>query len=178
MKYHIKYFIDAAVLVFLYAFVFFRKWRAQGRDRLLVCTLMYAYLSLVLYFTMMPVVTSVPFMLDHPYQPMNLTPFIDVTLGRGDFFRQVLLNVIMTVPFGFLFPLARGKRAGFGATVFFCFLMSLGIELLQPFFGRSSDITDLITNAAGGALGYGLYAVFKPAALWVLARLRAGDRIF
>ena len=56
--------------------------------------------------------------------------------------------------------------------------MSLGIELLQPFFGRSSDITDLITNAAGGALGYGLYAVFKPAALWVLARLRAGDRIF
>ena len=178
MKYHIKYFIDAAVLVFLYAFVFFRKWKAQGRDRLLVCTLMYAYLSLVLYFTMMPVVASVPFMLDHPYQPMNLTPFIDVTLGRGDFFRQVLLNVIMTVPFGFLFPLARGKRAGFGATVFFCFLMSLGIELLQPFFDRSSDITDLITNAAGGALGYGLYAVFKPAALWVLARLRAGDRIF
>lgn len=95
MKYLIKYFIDVAVLVFLYAFVFFRRWRAQGRDILLVNTLMYVYLSLVLYVTMMPVIVSIPFMLDHPYKPMNLVPFIDVSLGRGDFFRQVFLNVIM-----------------------------------------------------------------------------------
>ncbi len=173
MKYLIKYFIDFTVLVLLYAFVLFKRWRPQGRDRLLINTLLYAYLSLVLYYTMMPVVVSIPFMLDHPYKPMNLVPFIDVSLGRGDFFRQVFLNVIMTMPFGFLFPLTRGKRAKFGATVFFCFLMSLGIELFQPFFDRSSDITDLITNVIGGALGYGLYAVFKPVAFWVLDRLKA-----
>ena len=104
---------------------------------------------------------------------MNLVPFIDVSLGRGDFFRQVFLNIVMTLPFGFLFPLTRGKKAKFGVTVFFCFMMSLGIELLQPFFDRSSDITDLITNIIGGALGYGLYAVFKPVAFWVLDRLKA-----
>ena len=173
MKYLIKYFIDFAVLVFLYAFVFFGKWRAQGRDRLLVNTLMYAYLSLVLYFTMMPVIASIPFMLDHPYKPMNMVPFIDVSLGRGDFFRQVLLNIIMTMPFGFLFPLTRDKRAKCGATVLSCFLMSLGIELLQPFFDRSSDITDLITNVIGGALGYCLCVVFKPVTFWILARLKA-----
>ena len=172
MKYQVKYFVDVAVLMFLYAFVFFRRWRLQGRDRLLVNTLMYAYLSLVLYFTMMPVVVSIPFVLDHPYKPMNMTPFIDVSLGRGDFFRQVFLNVIMTLPFGFLFPLTRNKRASFGVTVFFCFLMSLSIELLQPFFDRSSDITDLITNVTGGALGYGLYVVFKPVSFWVLERLK------
>ena len=172
MKYQVKYFVDVAVLMFLYAFVFFRRWRPQGRDRLLVNTLMYAYLSLVLYFTMMPVVASIPFMLDHPYTPMNLVPFIDVSLGRGDFFRQVLLNVIMTLPFGFLFPLTRDKRTKLGVTVFFCFLMSLGIELLQPFFDRSSDITDLITNVIGGVLGYGLYTVFKPVAFWLLERLK------
>ena len=172
MKYLIKYLIDFAVLVFLYAFVFFRKWRTRGRDSLLVNTLMYAYLSLVLYFTMMPVAASIPFMLDHPYKPMNLVPFIDVSLRRGDFFRQVFLNVIMTLPFGFLFPLTRNKRASFGVTVFFCFLMSLSIELLQPFFDRSSDITDLITNMVGGALGYGLYVIFKPVAFWILDRLK------
>ena len=172
MKYLIKYLIDFAVLVFLYAFVFFRKWRTRGRDSLLVNTLMYAYLSLVLYFTMMPVAASIPFMLDHPYKPMNLVPFIDVSLRRGDFFRQVFLNVIMTLPLGFLFPLTRNKRASFGVTVFFCFLMSLSIELLQPFFDRSSDITDLITNVTGGALGYGLYVVFKPVSFWVLERLK------
>ncbi|MCI8567266.1 MAG: VanZ family protein [Lachnospiraceae bacterium] len=172
MKYLIKYFIDFTVLVFLYVFVFLKRWRTQGRDRLLVNTLMYAYLSLVLYFTMMPVVVSIPSMLDHPYKPMNLVPFIDVSLGRGDFFRQVFLNVIMTLPFGFLFPLTQDKRAKFGVTVLFCFFMSLGIELLQPFFDRSSDITDLITNAIGGVLGYGLYVVFKPVTFWILERLK------
>ena len=121
MKYMIKYFIDFAALVILYALVFFRKWRRQGRDVLFVNTLLYAYLSFVLFFTMMPVIVSIPFILDHPYKPMNLVPFIDVSLGRGDFFRQVVLNVIMTLPFGFLFPLTRDKRAKFGVTVFFCF---------------------------------------------------------
>ncbi len=172
MKYLIKYFIDFTVLFFLYVFVFFRRWRTQGRDGLLVNTLMYAYLSLVLFFTMMPVISSIPSMLDHPYKPMNLVPFIDVSLRRGDFFRQVVLNVIMTLPFGFLFPLTWNKKAKFGVTVFFCFLMSLGIEILQPFFDRSSDITDLITNMIGGVLGYGLYAIFKPVTFWVLERLK------
>ena len=163
MRHLIKYAIDFAVLGFLYVFVFYKRWRAQGRDRLLVNTLMYAYLSLA---------ASIPFLLNHPYHPMNLVPFIDVSLGRGDFFRQVLLNVIMTMPFGFLFPLLRDKGAKFGRTVLFCFLMSLGIELLQPFFGRSSDITDLITNVVGGVLGYGLYTMFKPVTFWVLKRLK------
>ena len=172
MKYLIKYFIDFAVLIFLYASVFFRRWRSQGRDVLFVNTLMYAYLSLVLFFTMMPVIVSIPFLLDHPYKPMNLVPFIDVSLRRGDFFRQVGLNIIMTMPFGFLFPLTRDKKAKFSATVFSCFLMSLGIELLQPFFDRSADVTDLITNVIGGVLGYGFYAVFKPITFWVLERLK------
>ena len=172
MKYLIKYFIDFAVLVLLYFFIFFKNWRIKSRDRLLINTLMYVYLSLVLFFTMMPVITSIPFILNHPYKPMNPIPFIDVSLRRGDFFRQVGLNVIMTIPFGFLFPLTGNKRVKFGVTVFFCFLMSLGIELLQPFFNRSSDITDLITNVVGGVLGYGLYAIFRPVTFWVLEQLK------
>lgn len=100
MKYQIKYLIDFAVLGLLYALVFFRRWRAKGRADLMVNTLMYLYLSLVLYVTLMPVLTSLPFILNHPYKPMNLVPFIDVSLGRGDFLRQVVLNVVMTMPFG------------------------------------------------------------------------------
>ena len=169
-----KYLIDFAALALLYAFVFFRRWNVRGRDILLVNTLMYIYLSFVLYFTLMPVITSIPFVWNHPYTPMNLVPFIDVSLGRGDYRRQIVLNVIMTVPFGFLFPLTRRGTARFGATVLFCFLMSLGIELLQPLISslRSSDITDLITNVTGGVIGYGLYVIFKPAAFWVLDHLK------
>lgn len=169
-----KYLIDFTALALLYAFVFFRKWKAKGKDILLVNTLMFIYLSFVLYFTLMPIITSIPFVLNHPYVPMNLVPFIDVSARRGDFLRQIVLNIIMTMPFGFLFPLTRNRTAKFSQTVFFCFLMSLGIEILQPLISgsRSSDITDIITNVIGGALGYGLYVIFKPVAFWILDNLK------
>ncbi len=171
---HIKYLIDFAALFFLYAFVFFKRWKSRGRDVLTVNTLMYIYLSFVLFFTLMPIIVSIPFILNHPYTPMNLIPFVDILMGRGDFIRQIALNVIMTMPFGFLLPLTDNRTAKFGKTIFFCFLMSLGIELLQPLIdgSRSSDVTDLITNVIGGILGYGFYLVFRPVAFWILDCLK------
>ena len=170
-----KYLIDFAALALLYAFVFFRKWKLKGKDVLLVNTLMYIYFSFVLYFTLMPVITSLPFILNHPYKPMNLVPFIDVSMGRGDFIRQIALNVIMTMPFGFLRPLTQNKTARLGRTVFFCFMMSLGIEILQPLIDgcRSSDITDIITNVTGGMLGYAFHIIFKPVTFRILDCLKA-----
>ena len=169
-----RYLVDFGALALLYGLVLFKRWRAKGRDVLLVNTLMYLYLSLVLYFTMMPVIASIQFILNHRYLPMNLVTFIYVYMRRGDFFRQVVLNVIMTMPFGFLFPLTQKGAVKIGKTVLFCFLMSLGIELLQPFFNRSSDITDLITNVAGGILGYVFYMIFRPVTFWILDHLCAG----
>ena len=169
-----KYLIDFTALAFLYAFVFLKKWKSGGRDVLLVNTLMYIYLSFVLYFTLMPIIVELPFILNHPYTPMNMVPFIDVMMERGDFVKQVVLNVVMTMPFGFLFPLTRKKSAGFFITAFFCFVMSLGIELLQPLIGgfRSSDVTDLITNVIGGMLGYVLYVLFKPVTIRILDHMK------
>ena len=98
---------------------------------------------------------------------MNLEPFSDILNGRGDFIRQVVLNVIMTVPFGVLFPLTRYKtNVNFLKTVLFCFLMSLGIELIQPLINgtRFSDITNIITNTIGGAIGYVIYMILRPIA--------------
>lgn len=108
---------------------------------------------------------------------MNLVPFIDVAAGRGDFFRQVVLNIIMTIPFGFLFPLTRNRTAEFSRTLLFCFLMSLGIELLQPLVNgfRFSDNTDLITNVIGGMLGYVFYIIFKPVTFCILDHLKTGN---
>lgn len=51
----------------------------------------------------------------------------------------------------------------FTKTVLYYFLLSLIIELLQPFtFSRSSDITDLITSVMGGIIGYVFYLIFRP----------------
>jgi len=170
-----KYLVDFTVLALIYIFAFFRRWKSKGKDVLLVNTLMYIYLSFVLYFTLMPVITYLPFVLNHPYRPMNLVPFIDVAAGRGDSFRQIGLNVLMAVPFGFLFPLTQNRTVGFVKTTVSCFLMSLSIELLQPFFNRFSDITDLITNGIGGIIGYGFYILFKPIIFWILDRLKTRD---
>lgn len=160
-------------LALFYIFVLFRKWKRKGKDKLLFNTLMYVYLSFVIYFTLMPVIASIPFALNHPYRFMNLVPFVDLLLGRGDFIRQIVLNVVMTVPFGFLYPMTRNPAAGFGRTALSCFLMSLGIELLQPLLsGRSGDITDIITNVAGGMAGYALYVVFRPVTSRILRHLR------
>lgn len=154
--------IDFIVLLILYAVVFLNKWREKGVAQLAVNTLMYAYVSLVLFVTLMPIVASLPFIFNHPYTPMNMIPFDDYFSGRGDTVRQIILNVIMMMPFGFLLPLV--KKQNLLSCLFWTFLFSLGIELTQPLINgfRAADITDLITNTIGGLLGYFLYLAFKP----------------
>ena len=159
-----KVLVDFVVLIIIYFWKFYKKWKEKGRDVLLINTITYIYLSFVLYFTLMPIITSLPFIFNHPYTPMNLVPFIDITFGRGDFVRQVGLNIIMTIPFGFLVPLAKKENTKLLKVILYTFLLSLGIELLQPLINgiRSADITDLITNVIGGIIGYIMYLIFKP----------------
>ncbi len=156
--------IDFIILIILYFSIFYKKWKLKGKDILFVNTTMYIYLSFVLYFTLMPIITSIPFIFNHPYQTMNLIPFIDVINGRGDFIRQVGLNVLMTIPYGFLFPLLKKDNSKLLKVILSTFILSLIIELLQPLINgfRSSDITDIITNILGGLIGYIIYLIFKP----------------
>ena len=165
--------IDFVALFLLYIFCFYKRWKATGKIALLVNTAMYIYLSFVLYFTLMPIITSLPFIFNHPYMPMNLIPFIDILERRGDFTKQVVLNVVMTIPFGFLLPcVKRGSITAFKALLY-ALLLSICIEILQPLINgaRSSDITDLITNSIGGIVGYGIYSVWKPFTIKFLSRM-------
>lgn len=164
-----KEIVDFVILILLYFVIFYKKWKPKGKDVLLINTTMYIYLSFVLYFTLMPIVTSVPtalnhLVVNHHSMSMNLVPFIDVSMGRGDFMRQIILNVIMTVPFGFLLPFIKRENAKLTKIIFYTFLLSLSIEILQPIInsGRASDITDIITNVTGGIIGYIIYVIFKP----------------
>lgn len=156
--------LDFSVLAILYILIFYKKWKTKGKDILFINTLMYIYLSFVLLFTLMPIITSLPFIFNHYVLLMNLIPFIDVFYGKGDFIRQIILNIIMTIPFGFLLPLTKNRETNLIKTVLYTFLLSLSIEILQPLIDgfRSSDITDLITNVIGGIIGYFLYLIFKP----------------
>ena len=92
-----------------------------------------------------------------------------------DFIRQVGLNVIMMIPFGFLLPLVKNGNAKLLKTVLYTFILSFSIELLQPLINgfRASDITDIITNIIGGIIGYIGYLIFKPLTAKVLNGIKS-----
>lgn len=156
-----QYLPDAAVLAAVFLLLLPR-WRRQGRRRLVVSALFYLYMAGVLWVTVLPVLSMIG--VHHPYQPMVLEPFRDLRLGYGNALRQLLLNALMTVPLGFLWPLVR-RRGGLLRAVGAAFLLSLCIELVQPLLptARTADITDLICNTAGGLVGYVLYLPWKRA---------------
>lgn len=163
---------DLLVLGMLYLFVLRPRWKRRGADISLCGFLLFGYLCCVLYLTLMPFLMSIPFWNPAAYVPMNMEPFVDVRLHRGDYLRQIALNVAMLMPFGFLYPMLKPKR-GFFQTVFCGFLLSLMIELLQPLpgFGRRADITDLITNTTGAAAGFTAYLFFRPATEFILKKI-------
>lgn len=156
--------LDLLVLVAVYAAWLLPKWRRLGRRPLLVYTLMYGCLAGIVRFTLMPVLAVLPYCFDHPYIPMHMAPFEDVIHRHGDYVRQIVLNVVLFLPFGVLQPLCdrcRGRRPRFWRCLLLALALSAGIELVQPLLHvfRRADITDVITNTIGGVLGYALWAL-------------------
>lgn len=72
--------IDIVILIFIYLIIS-RKWK----ENFVLNTLMYIYISFVLYFTMMPIVKNIPIMINriiyHFGSNMNMNLF-------GDLFNQ------------------------------------------------------------------------------------------
>lgn len=156
--------LDLLVLVAVYAAWLLPKWRRLGKRPLLVYTLMYGCLAGIVRFTLMPVLAALPYCFDHPYIPMYMAPFEDVIHRHGDYVRQIVLNVVLFLPFGVLQPLCdrcRGRRPRFWRCLLMALALSAGIELVQPLLHvfRRADITDVITNTIGGVLGYALWAL-------------------
>ncbi len=96
-----------------------------------------------------------------------LHPFRDLRLNYNGAVREIFLNIIMMIPFGFLYPII--KKTGIIKTVTMALLVSLIIEctqLLSSFWGglasRSFDVTDLVTNTFGSLVGYLSFRILKP----------------
>ena len=108
----------------------------------------------------------------YPFR-LNFKPFI--YLFDYPTRREALLNLIgnttMFIPLGIVWPAVFKKldkpwkviTAGLG--------VSLTIEILQlPFFGRATDIDDLILNSVGFLIGYGIYLLVTAIAAAVRKR--------
>ena len=65
---------------------------------------------------------------------------------------EILANIVLFVPFGFLMPIAF-RRLKWWQTDLICIGTTCTIELVQPMLGRACDLDDVIANALGGIIG-------------------------
>ncbi len=89
----------------------------------------------------------------------NLVPFREIfryPIGSENFYRQVAGNIILFMPFGF-FATYYTRVNKFRSISLITFLVSLTIETVQKFIGRSFDIDDIMLNVLGGVLGFLIY---------------------
>lgn len=65
---------------------------------------------------------------------------------------NVLGNVVMFVPLGWLVALVAERRRLMGAAIV-CVGLSAAIEVVQSFVGRVADVDDMVLNGSGGVFG-------------------------
>ena len=118
-----------------------------------ILTALFVVYLLFLTWAILFKLTFTPQLLDHR-RAFNLIPFYD---NGSTAYRLVLEemrdNVILFLPYGLYLRLLGWRN---GKTALLLFLgTSLCFELLQFLFALGvGDVTDLITNTLGGALGY------------------------
>lgn len=74
--------------------------------------------------------------------------------------RNIILNMLLFVPLGFLLPMGIKRFRVFWKIYFVGFLLTLGIETLQLLLKRGVfELDDILNNTIGATIGYGCFAL-------------------
>ena len=97
---------------------------------------------------------------------INLVPFRSITsyfryYDKSSFLVNFWGNIVMFIPWGFGLVLLWRRNQKPGLVILHSFALTLSIETIQLFIGRSVDVDDLILNFCGSFLGAVLYFVIK-----------------
>jgi glycopeptide antibiotics resistance protein len=81
--------------------------------------------------------------------------------GKTFYLKEILLNILLYIPFGFMMPAVFRKMKVWQMILVFLFF-SCGIELIQ-LFGRIGvfETDDILDNTLGGILGLTVYRIFR-----------------
>lgn len=99
---------------------------------------------------------------DINYGTNNFIPFKEIfryTIGSHKFFRNIIGNILLFVPFGF-FTSYYLKNKKMITTFILTLITSTTIEIVQYYIGRVFDIDDIILNVIGGIIGFLLFIGF------------------
>ena len=154
------WYIVAAILLIIVLLIMKKKYKVNNVF-LLFFSLVTIYLSLVAKYTLFPI-TIIPEIANRKLvlEYVNLVPFHLFSL------KNAIGNIILTMPFGFLFPLVKivqNKRT----ILIWSILLPVIIEGLQFTIAiitgipeRLVDTTDIIFNCAGVLIGFSIFLVF------------------
>lgn len=153
-------------LVFVgYKFIYQRKMKGQKKlswIKLLWLVAMICYLLVVCGATLLRVGDF--------YHGMQMQPlFASYREAWAEFavrdWRNLILNILMFVPFGFLLPVGIRKMRVFWRTYLCGFIVTLGIEVIQLVSGKGIfEWDDILNNTVGTMIGYGIFSIVY--ALW------------
>ncbi|WP_138159499.1 VanZ family protein [Peptoniphilus catoniae] len=93
---------------------------------------------------------------------VNLVPFKTIRSyirysGFFHSFTNIFGNILIFIPMGFMIPVLYKDMRDLKKILIFLSLISILIETVQFFVGRSVDIDDFILNVLGGSIGYLIY---------------------
>ena len=128
--------------------------------------LMYTNLAVLIRFVFYPFFTVngqvQPLIIKSSILPLrvNLIPLVNIL--DYDIKREAAINIIgnisMFIPTGIIVPILYKRLDRFWKVLLAGAGLSFAIEIIQLLFpGSVTDIDDLILNAAGVAIGYGIY---------------------
>ena len=116
-------------------------------------------LSMIIYVLMLfQVVTSQDVV---NWSSNNFIPFREIlryNMGSRLFFKNVLGNMIMFLPYGF-FASYYLKSKKLTLPLCLTILTSVSIETVQLIIGRVFDVDDIILNMLGGTIGFCVYHI-------------------
>lgn len=97
---------------------------------------------------------------------INLVPFRSIAsyflhYGWDNFLVNFFGNIVMFMPWGFGLTLLWKRNQRMWRVLVYSLALTLLIETIQLFIGRSVDVDDLILNFAGSCLGAVLYFVLR-----------------
>lgn len=96
---------------------------------------------------------------DVSWSTSNFIPFKEIlrySIGSSMFYKNVLGNMVMFVPFGFFVSYFLKLEKLYSVTLI-TLLTSITIEITQLLIGRVFDVDDLLLNLIGGIVGFLLY---------------------
>ena len=100
---------------------------------------------------------------DVSWSSSNFIPFKEMLryeFGTKLFFKNVVGNMIMFIPFGFFTSYFLKLKKPY-SILLLSLLISSTIETTQLLIGRVFDVDDIILNVVGGVVGFAVYKLFS-----------------